>query len=62
MKIGHNLYFCPWCEIEIKHQRVSSPAANNPATNLSGRHTVTQPLICPKCKREISQKTSEGFK
>jgi DNA-directed RNA polymerase subunit RPC12/RpoP len=56
MKIGDNLYKCPWCGEEIKHIPNSSTAKFNPKTQSPGRHKVTSGLRCTKCGRIISQK------
>jgi len=62
MKLGHNKYYCEWCSTTFSKQRNSVPAANNPGTGLPGRHTVTATMSCPKCGRDVSQRTKEGFR
>ena len=62
MKIGHNLFKCPWCLEEIQYKRNSKEAEVNPSTNSFGRHTVTATLKCPKCGRNVSQKDKDGYK
>lgn len=47
MKIGINLYLCEWCMYEFEY-KIDKRQGN-------GRHSVTQQLPCPNCKRLISQ-------
>lgn len=60
VKIGNNLYRCDWCLEEIKYKPRRVSADVNPNKNEPGRHTTTATLTCPKCGRNVRQRTPEG--
>lgn len=59
MKIGNNLYQCPWCGTKIEHVKRTAGAMKGQEMRggvSKGHSRVSDQLICPECKRYVKQK------